>query len=381
MKVVVALSGGVDSALSAALLKEQGHEVVGMFMKNWSPRMEQSLTDCPWEQDQADAEAVCAHLGIPFRSINFERPYEERVVTPLVEGYAAGITPNPDVLCNEQIKFDIFLDEALKMGANMMATGHYARIEQGRVLRGVDRTKDQSYFIYRMSERACCHTLFPIGSMPKSDVRLEAQRRGLPVAAKKDSQGICFIGHLDLKQFLIDELGERPGWVRLLPPYREGEDLESRKRRALPIGKHRGLFTMTIGERLGSVVDNALYRVQRGHESVKPVYVISKNQDEVIAYATDDSSDPHLYAQELHVQSVVVTGNGPSSLVERCASGCDVQARYQQPPIPAASVEDIGDGIVRVRLVEPVRAAAPGQAIVFYRGQELLGGGVLCATA
>jgi len=204
-RIAVALSGGVDSAVSAYLLKEQGHEVAGFYMKNWSLEDQQSLIDCPWEQDQSDAEAVCAHLGIPFRSLNLEKEYRAAVVDTMLEAYSAGMTPNPDVLCNTAVKFGVFREAVRNLGFEDLATGHYVQLEwEGGmpVLKRGWEGKDQSYFLYQLSDEQLQGVHFPVGHLPKQEVRQIAEKAGLPVAAKKDSQGICFIGKLDLKTFL-----------------------------------------------------------------------------------------------------------------------------------------------------------------------------------
>ena len=364
-KVTVALSGGVDSSVAAALLQEQGHQVEGVFMKNWSPESIQGLTDCPWEQDQADAAAVCAHLGIPFRSINFEREYRDKVVQYFLDEYQAGHTPNPDVMCNKEIKFTAFLSAARSFGAEYIATGHYAQVRkdggQFQLWRGNDPKKDQSYFLYTLTQDQLSQTLFPVGGMAKPAVRLEAERFGLPTAKKKDSQGICFIGHLDLRRFLQEHLQANVGEVRLLPHYDGVIPFGGRLAASQVIGRHGGGIFYTIGQRVGEAVDNGLYRLVRGRD-VPPLYVLEKQGNEL--YVTDDSFDPHFVACEV----VVDAWSTPLPVGKKMFC----QARYQQKPIPVTSVEGT------VVLAEDLRCVALGQALVMYSPDgQVYGGGTV----
>lgn len=381
-KVIVALSGGVDSSVTAALLQQQGHEVEGVFMKNWTPISEQSLSDCPWEQDQADAQAVCKHLGIPFRSINFEKEYREKVVDYLLREYKAGRTPNPDVMCNKEIKFAAFLDAAQKLGADHIATGHYVRLEEGKMLRGVDPKKDQSYFLYTLTKKQLEPVLFPVGGYKKSEIRELAEQFKLPTSQKKDSQGICFIGHLDLKEFLQEEIGKKPGPLYLVPPYEEGMSLEEREHRALPVGDHLGVAFHTIGERMGNYLDNRLYRNVRGETQVPSTFALSKDHTSNRVYITERHDDPHLYTDTFQVSGGIATGeNVEVSLVDvlREKEGLLCQTRYQQKAVSVRSLAE-QDGVLTVVLDEPVWALAVGQSAVFYSGDQVIGGGVVCAT-
>lgn len=382
MKIVVAMSGGVDSSVAAALLKQQGHEVQGVFMKNWSPLDGQSLTDCPWEVDQADAEAVCKHLGIPFRSVNFEKQYREKVVDYLVSEYAASRTPNPDVLCNKEIKFSAFWDVARELGADAIATGHYVRLENGELLRGVDPGKDQSYFLYSLSGEQLSHALFPIGEYLKSEVRKLAEQFGLPTASKKDSQGICFIGHLNLKDFLEGELGSTPGELKLLP--REGENLAERMAAAVVVGKHRGAAFYTTGERMGGYLDNRLYSMARGETDVKHTYVLCKDARSNTVYITDNHDDQNLYSKVIYLENSFVCGGANGvSLVDITSKmltrELTAQLRYHQQPLKVSRVSDEENRVV-VELSEAAWAASAGQSLVLYHGDRVLGGGVVCAT-
>ena len=385
MRVIVAMSGGVDSSVAAALLKEQGHEVEGIFMKNWSPETIQSMTDCPWEQDQADAEAVCRHLGIPFRSINFEKEYKQRVVDYFLGEYNAGRTPNPDIMCNKEIKFAAFLDAARDIGCDYMATGHYARVEHGEVpslYRGVDVKKDQSYFLHTLNAEQLGSALFPLGALEKTEVRALAERFKLPTANKKDSQGICFIGHIDLKEFLQEQLGVQEGSVYLLPDYVDGDTIEDRKARALLVGKHRGSKFYTRGERARSCIDNRLYRILTGNVDVEPCYVASIEPDKNALFVTRQHDDAHLYATAVYLERFMYTGTngnrGEVSTLEVLAKegklGC--QVRYQQKPVAVLGVGSEGEKL-RVA-TEPLWAVMPGQSLVLYVGDKVIGGGVVC---
>jgi tRNA-uridine 2-sulfurtransferase len=373
-KVVVAMSGGVDSSVAAALLQEQGFVVSGMFMKNWSPEDNQSLTDCPWEQDQADAAAVCQHLGIPFRSINFEKEYRERVVDYFLREYAAGRTPNPDIMCNKEIKFAAFLKAAHEMGADYIATGHYARIEQRdgryRLLRGVDASKDQSYFLYTLRQEQLSRALFPLGELKKSEVRDLATRFDLPTAQKKDSQGICFIGHIDLKKFLMEHIAAKPGLTYLAAEYKEGEALEARLARSLVVGKHQGAMFYTLGERAGAVVDNGCYRAFTGGADVPPLYVLAKDAEKNALYVTAQADDRHFFTQR-----ILLEGWEPSDV---SPGGTQAQVRYRQQNLPEVeAVEVQEDGRVEVRTLVPLQAVAAGQSLVLYDGEAVAGGGII----
>jgi len=382
-KVIVAMSGGVDSSVAAALLQQQGYEVEGVFMKNWTPLNAQSLTDCPWERDQADAALVCAHLSIPFRSINFEAEYKEKVVDYLLREYAAGRTPNPDIMCNKEIKFTAFLAAARKLGADKIATGHYARWDGANLMRGVDPGKDQSYFLYTLTDEQLAPVLLPVGEFQKKKVREMAEAFGLPTSKKKDSQGICFIGHLDIKEFLQDEIGRTPGPLFLLPPYVQGVTLEERQWQAKPVGDHTGMAFHTIGEKMGHYLDNRLYRNIRGETQVPSTFVISKDAPHNRVYIVDRHDDPHLFTTILQVSDVIMTGkkdevSSVDILLQK--KGLTCQSRYQQLPVRVERIEKTDQGII-VYLEEPVWAAAVGQSAVIYSENICVGGGIICATS
>jgi len=351
-KVLVGLSGGVDSAVAAALLVEQGHEVAAGYMKNWI-NQEGIPGDCPWEQDIEDARAVAAKLGIEFRVIDLIDSYHERIVDYLVEGYRSGITPNPDVWCNREMKFGIFLDYALEQGFEKVATGHYARHREAngmaQILRGADPNKDQSYFLALMTQYQAAHALFPTGEMLKPAVRDVAKRFNLPVADKKDSQGICFLGQVKMSDFLSHYLPDSPGEI---------VDTEGKV-----LGRHRGLHFYTLGQRKG-------HGVASPREGMAYV-VVGKDAASnrlVVGWDTLDSGD--LYSTECVVGTVSCL-NEPfdrKRLIE-------AQPRYRAKAEPAV-LEPLEEGRVRLRFEHPQRAIAPGQICAFYDGGRLLGGGV-----
>lgn len=353
-------------------------------MKNWSPNTLQSLTDCPWEQDQADAEAVCNHLGIPFRSINFEDEYKALVVDYFLGEYESGRTPNPDIMCNKEIKFRVFLDKAKELGADFIATGHYARQWSGELHRGMDMGKDQSYFLYALDESQLSQALFPVGELKKPQVREKAAALGLPTATKKDSQGICFIGHLDLKKFLMEQMGARPGRAYLLPDYDENRSFADRVKRALVVGEHRGSIFYTIGERAGEAIDNGVLRTYTQNADTKPVYVVATEANKNHLYVSLDRSDPDLSTTSILLESSQVTGKDADvSLVSTIELLVEkgiitVQGRYQQAPVAVRRICDEA-GKVRVE-TDPLWAVAPGQSLVFYEGDRVWGGGVVCST-
>jgi tRNA-specific 2-thiouridylase len=381
-KVIVAMSGGVDSSVAAALLQQQGFEVEGIFMKNWSPETIQSLTDCPWEQDLADAEAVCKVLNIPFRSVNFEREYKDKVVDYFLSEYSAGRTPNPDIMCNKEIKFRAFLEEAERLGADFIATGHYVRKVDGKLLRGEDKKKDQSYFLYTLDDEQLAKSLFPIGELPKTEVRHLAESFKLPTAAKKDSQGICFIGHIDLKKFLMEQIEASAGMVHLLG---HGETLEERKNNAQMVGAHQGTMFYTLGEKMGSCIDNNLFRQVTGKTDIPHTYLVHVDAAENNLYVSDSHDDKHLWSTVVYLDGYVQTGGTPNGSVQLTVDGLvnrrlQCQIRYQQKPALVSTISLEGEK-VRVEMAEALWAVTPGQSLVLYDGDETVGGGVICATA
>lgn len=352
-KVLVGLSGGVDSAVAAAVLVEQGHQVAAGYMKNWI-NDEGIPGDCPWQQDIDDARAVARTLGIEFRVIDLIDAYRARIVDYLVEGYRCGITPNPDVWCNREMKFGVFLDYALEQGFDQVATGHYARrrtLADGTaaVLRGADPNKDQSYFLALMTQRQAAHALFPTGEMLKPAVRAVARRFNLPVADKKDSQGICFLGQVKMTDFLRHYVPDAPGEI---------VDVTGKV-----LGQHRGLHLYTLGQRKG-------HGVASPREGMAYVVVGKDPPTRRLIVGWDDPASAGLYAE-------VCTVGTLSALNEPFAGRrlIEAQPRYRAKAEPAV-IEVLGDGTLRLEFHRPQRAIAPGQICAFYDGGRLLGGGV-----
>ena len=357
-KVLVGLSGGVDSAVAAALLVEQGHEVAAGYMKNWI-NDEGIPGDCPWEQDIEDARAVARKLGIEFRVIDLIDSYRDRIVDYLIEGYRSGITPNPDVWCNREMKFGIFLDYALAQGFEFVATGHYARrrdLSDGTaaILRGADPNKDQSYFLALMTQRQVSHALFPTGEMLKPEVREIARRFDLPVAEKKDSQGICFLGQVKMSDFLRHYLPDSPGEI---------VDTEGRV-----LGEHRGLHLYTLGQRKG-------HGVASPREGMAYVVVGKDPANNRLIVGWDSPDADGLYSRHC----VVGTLSHINEPFDRKRL-VDAQPRYRAKAEPAL-MEPLDEGRVRLEFQRPQRAIAPGQICAFYEGGRLMGGGVFESTA
>jgi len=365
------LSGGVDSAVAALLLRDRGYQVTGVFMKNWSPKTWQSLTDCPWEQDQADAEAVAKKLGIEFRSVNFETEYQEVVVKYFLNEYRAGRTPNPDIMCNKEIKFGAFYRWAIAQRANYVASGHYAQIktkhDQVLLARGVDEQKDQSYFLWAVPPNILRQTLFPVGELHKDGVRRLAQQAQLPVATKKDSQGICFIGHLNVGHWLRSELGVKRGHVILS----DGSI----------VGEHDGVHLYTIGQRHGFSIDQpaTLSRVLKTDKGELPMlYVIHKKID-INELVVDNQ--PPVCGDIFTVEQVVWHDQ---QLGERVSNGelielhCQVRYRQSAVLVEVAPLEGIDHtNQVAVRPLEQITAVTEGQFAVFYHDDLVVGGGVI----
>lgn len=358
-KVIVGMSGGVDSSVAAALLVRQGYRVEGAFMKNWSDTKDPVTGSCAWRGERHDAELVAAKLGIPFATYDFEAQYRQAVVDYLFREYEAGRTPNPDVMCNKVIKFDLFLKRALAEGADLIATGHYARLRRparsgGRLelLAGADKSKDQSYFLHQLSQEQLRRTLFPLGRLKKTEVRKLARRFGLPTAAKKDSQGICFIGKVDLKAFLARKIPRHPGPIVTV----DGR----------VIGRHAGIAPFTIGQRHGLNIGGGA-----------PYYVVEKDARRNALIVASGDGEAALYSRGLTVGEVHWISGRPPRLPLRCRA----RIRYRQP-LQAAVVRKGQDGRrTEVRFARPQRAVTPGQFVVFYQGEVCLGGGVILAAA
>ena len=355
-KVMLGVSGGVDSSVSALLLKQSGADVAGLFMQNWE---DDGSGDCRAEDDRKDAVAICGKLGIPFHARNFAREYWDGVFQHFIDEYKAGRTPNPDVLCNREIKFKTFLDQARSLGADRIATGHYARVEQrdGRwlLLRGADTDKDQSYFLHQLGQEQLAATLFPIGQLRKSEVRRIAREAALPTHAKKDSTGICFIGERDFREFLGRYIPAQAGEIRSVD--------------GAHIGEHAGVFFYTLGQREGLQIGGV-----RGRDAA-PWYVIGKDIATNILYVDQGHDSPWLLSRCLRTELANwVDDHPPGSVFE-----CTAKTRYrQQDAACRVSVRD--DGSVEVAFDAPQRAVTPGQSLVLYRDEVCLGGAVIATT-
>ncbi len=344
MKVFVGMSGGVDSSVTASLLKEQGYDVTGVYMKNWSQDLP-GFT-CPWKEDYQDAKRVAVQLGIDFKLYDFEKEYRDKVVDYMVQGYQAGYTPNPDIMCNQEVKFKLFLEAALTDGADLIATGHYARINDGQLYAGTDANKDQSYFLYRVTEEALMKSLMPIGELEKPVVRELAKKLGLATADKKDSQGICFVGKVGIKDFLLAELGPQP----------HGSIVDQHGR---TIGEHDGALFYTIGQRHGLDVGGGL-----------PYYVVGKDMTKNEVYVTSDLQDGRLWRRELELTSLHWINEAPTN------TKLSVRTRYRAPLVPCKL--EIHGSSATLTLTDDVRAITPGQSAVLYHGDRCLGGGIVC---
>ena len=348
--VYVGLSGGVDSATSAALLQQRGYRVVGVFIKIWQPE----FIECTWRKDRLDAMRVAATLGIPFKEIDLSAQYESEVVKTMLQSYASGETPNPDVLCNKVVKFGAFARWAFADGADMVATGHYARIgeENGRttLVRGIDTSKDQSYFLHLLSENDLQRTLFPLGELTKLQVRKKAQSFGLPVASKPDSQGLCFVGDVSMRDFL-----------KRFIPLHEGNVVDSK---GSIVGIHEGAALYTVGQRHG-------FTVEKSGPSSPSYYVVSVDTvHNTITVSANRSDVCSMYA---HVREIHwISGEPPADSARLLA-----QTRYHGQPVEVTLAPQ-GD-TTRVLFSEP-HIVSPGQSIVFYSGDTVLGGGVLHTT-
>ncbi len=344
--VVVGLSGGVDSAVSAFLLKEQGCRVIGLFMKNWEEQDEHGV--CKASLEYEDVAAVCAMLNIPCYSVNFVKEYWENVFTHFLEEFRNGHTPNPDILCNREIKFKVMFDKALEMGADYLATGHYCRTYGETLLKGIDNIKDQSYFLYTIKSEILSKVLFPIGHLQKGDVRKIAKARGLPVAEKKDSTGICFIGERNFKQFLSHYIAAQPG---------NFENLAGQV-----VGKHDGAAYYTIGQRKGMGIGGA----------GEAWYVMGKDVGRNVVIIDRGARHSALYCDWL----TAVELSWVSHVAPPLPLHCKAKVRYRQPD-QECQIEKVEDGRAFVRFAIPQRAVTPRQSIVFYLDDLCLGGGII----
>lgn len=349
-KVMVGMSGGVDSSVAAALLSDQGYDVVGAFMKNWSETKDPKTGECAWKEERRDAMRVAAQLGIPFVTFDFEKEYDEAVVGYLYREYAAGRTPNPDVMCNRRVKFDLFLKAALDAGADFIATGHYARVakkEDGTyaLLAGLDRNKDQSYFVFSLGQSQLARVLFPIGHLDKRDVRAYARDRRLETADKKDSQGICFIGKVELREFLKRALAPKPGPIVTV----EGKE----------IGRHDDVQAFTLGQRHGIGIGGG-----------DPYYVVSIDVATATVYVAQGADHPALFKSRLTAGEWHWVSGKPPALPLRVQA----RIRYRQPLQDCEVLPAEGEEL-EARFDKPQRAVTPGQFIVLYDGDEVVGGG------
>ncbi|HWT56104.1 MAG TPA: tRNA 2-thiouridine(34) synthase MnmA [Candidatus Microsaccharimonas sp.] len=352
-KVYVGMSGGVDSSVTAALLKQQGYDVTGVYMKNWSQDLPGMV--CPWKEDYQDAKRVAVQLDIPFKMYDFQQEYRQKVVDYMIAEYQAGRTPNPDVMCNQEVKFKIFLEAALADGADMIATGHYAQVIDGELHVAANREKDQTYFLYRVTGGALAKTLMPIGDIAtKDEVRQLAKKLGLATADKKDSQGICFVGKVGIKDFLLHELGEQtPGTIV--------------DQHGAVIGEHDGAIFYTIGQRHGLDVGGGL-----------PYYVVGKNMTKNEVYVTTQLDDERLWHRNLNLTDLHWINEAPEA-----GKTYQVRTRYRASLVDCQLAWEVrppkGDGaeVVNIELSEDIRAITPGQSAVLYDGDHCIGGGIV----
>lgn len=352
--VYVGMSGGVDSSVAAALLKEQGYRVVGVYMKNWTKDL--PGMPCPWKDDFQDAKRVAVQLGIDFKVYDFQKEYHQKVVDYMIDEYKAGRTPNPDIMCNQEVKFKLFLETALADGADLIATGHYSRVAaspqstvhspQFQLQTAKNKEKDQSYFLYRVTEKALSKTLMPIGEFKtKSEVRAHAKKLGLATAEKKDSQGICFVGKVGIREFLEQYVSTKPGIII---------DQAGRE-----IGQHDGAIFYTIGQRHGLNVGGGF-----------PYYVTGKNMDKNEVYVTTDLNDKNLWSKELNLTDLHWINKAPAVEKEY-----DIRTRYRAPLVKG--VLSISSTHAKIHLKDETRAITPGQSAVIYDGDGVVGGGIV----
>jgi tRNA-specific 2-thiouridylase len=342
--VYVGLSGGVDSSVSAALLSQQGYNVVGVYMKNWTKDL--PGMPCPWKEDFQDAKRVAVQLGIDFKVYDFEKQYRQKVVEYMLDGFKAGFTPNPDIMCNQEIKFKLFLNTALDDGANLIATGHYAKADKGRLFMAEDAEKDQTYFLHRVNRDALEQTVFPLGAYTKPQVRQLAKKFKLVTAEKKESMGICFVGKVGIKDFLRQYVKEKPGSVI--------------DQTGQVVGQHDGALFYTIGQRQGLNIGGGL-----------PYYVAGKDMKKNEVYVTTDLQDERLWSNQIKFTSAHWINGEPKDDQELM-----VRTRHRAKLIPVKLLNKSGNFWI-AELGEDVRALTPGQSAVFYAGDECLGGGIV----
>lgn len=345
------MSGGVDSSVAAALLKEEGYNVVGVFFKPWAP--DDGTQYCNWREDRQDALRVAAKIGIKFQTWDFSKEYGKKVTKYMIDSYRQGMTPNPDIACNKEIKFGLFLKRTLAEGADFIATGHYARIKKSggllKLLKGVDKNKDQSYFLYTLSQKELKYCLFPIGGYTKPEVRRLAEKFGLPNYDKKDSQGVCFVGQLDMKTFLKNYIKPRPGPVKLISSGKT-------------ISRHDGVYYYTIGQRHGLNLGIA----------GGPYFVAGKDLKKNTIYVAGPADTRHLMADKMSVSRLSWVNGKP-----KLPSNCFVKIRYRSESIAARLSAVLKGGKLTVHLRKSARAITPGQSAVFYNGEAVIGGGII----
>ncbi len=339
------MSGGVDSSVAALRLSQQGYNVVGVYMKNWSQDL--PGLPCPWKEDFQDAKRVAVQLGIDFKVYDFEKQYRQKVVNYMLDGFKAGFTPNPDIMCNQEIKFKLFLDTALEDGADYIATGHYARVKNGKLLTAKDENKDQTYFLHRVKSRALQKTLFPLGNYTKPQVREIAQKAGLVTAAKKESMGICFVGKVGIKEFLQQYVKEKPGKII--------------DQAGSVIGQHDGALFYTIGQRQGLNVGGGL-----------PYYVVGKDMKKNEVYVTTDLQDERLWSREIKFTSAHWIEGEPKKNQKIMA-----RTRHRAKLLQVKKLNKLSDYHWNAELKDDVRALTPGQSTVFYSANVCLGGGIV----
>ena len=353
-KVVIGMSGGVDSSVAAIILKNQGYDVIGLFMRNWDASVNNDINGnptlnnniCPQEQDYNDALNVCKKIEIPLHRIDFVKEYWDYVFTYFLDELKKGRTPNPDIMCNKYIKFDMFVKEAKKLGADYIATGHYARIKDGKLLRGLDSNKDQTYFLSQVTKKQLENVLFPVGDLQKSEVRKIATDYGLITADKKDSTGICFIGERNFKNFLTNYLPNIPGDI---------VNIDTKE----VIGKHIGLMYYTIGQRRGLNIGGTKNRI----------FVVGKDLEKNILYIADSSKEDYLLSDSCLIDNV-------NLLNKEKIKECSAKFRYRQPDNDV-TLEYLDNGNILVKYPQMVKSVTPGQACVLYNGEECIGGGII----
>ena len=350
-RIIVGMSGGVDSSVAALFLKEQGYDVLGVFMKNWEEKDDSGL--CTATQDYEDVRAVCDEIGIPYYTVNFTREYWDRVFSHFLEEYQRGRTPNPDVLCNREIKFRAFLDFAMKNGADGIATGHFCQLDKtdGRVrlLRGADSNKDQTYFLYMLSQEQLRNAMFPVGHLTKAEVRQIAREHGLDTAEKKDSTGVCFIGERNFKKFLSGFLPAQPGDMVTV----DGE----------VVGRHDGLMYYTLGQRRGLGIG--------GHGDGRSYFVVEKDLQNNRLIVAQGEDHPLLYSRAARIEQLTWIDE-PAKTQQKYG----VKTRYRQPD-QRATLREMDENGAIVEFAEAQRAVTPGQSLVIYQGDVCLGGGII----